>query len=107
MKITMPDYKRIYSDLIAEKFPNREECNTILSKKILSELDVITLNNILFKDNTRETMSFNQKHRSYSQETILEILEYQKTNKMNNVQLASHFKLSRNTIAKWKKIFVV
>lgn len=107
MKLTMPDYKRIYSDLIAEKFPNREECKIIMRKKMLSELDVISLNNILFKDNTKDTVAFNQKHRSYSQETILEILKYQKTNNMNNVQLAAHFKLSRNTVAKWKKIFVV
>lgn len=107
IKIAIPDYKRIYSDLIAEKFPNREECKMILKKNILSELDVINLNNILFKDNNRDTVSFNQKHRSYSQETILEILDYQKKNKMNNIQLAAHFKLSRNTVAKWKKIFMM
>ena len=105
MKITIPDYKRIYSDLIAEKFPNREECKTILNKKILTELDVINLNNILFKNSNSDTLSFNQKHRSYSEKTILEILQYQRKNKLNNMKLAMHFKLSRNTVAKWKKIF--
>jgi hypothetical protein len=106
MKMTTPDYKRIYSDLIAEKFPNREECKIILSKERLSELDVITLNSILFKDNNKDTILFNQKHRSYSQDTILEILQYQKKNKLNNIQVAKHFRLSRNTVAKWKKMFL-
>ncbi|GAA4160324.1 hypothetical protein GCM10022217_24170 [Chryseobacterium ginsenosidimutans] len=106
MKMTTPDYKRIYSDLIAEKFPDRKECKIILSKERLSELDVITLNNILFKDNNKDTTSLNQKHRSYNQDTILEILRYQKKNKLNNIQVAKHFKLSRNTVAKWKKIFL-
>ena len=39
--------------------------------------------------------------------TILEILQYQKNNNLNNNQLADHFKLSRNTITKWKKIYII
>lgn len=105
VKITIPDYKRIYSDLIEEKFPDKKECRVILNKEKLSELDIIKLNMILFNDNNKETAVFNQMHRSYNKKTILEILQYQRKNQLNNTQLANHFKLSRNTVAKWKKIF--
>jgi hypothetical protein len=104
---TIPDYKRIYSDLIAERFPDKIECTAILNKKRLTELDIIKLNALLFNDNNRETIIFNQMHRSYNKKTIIEILDYQKKNNLNNVQLANHFRLSRNTVAKWRKLFLV
>ncbi|HUH25918.1 MAG TPA: helix-turn-helix domain-containing protein [Flavobacterium sp.] len=47
----------------------------------------------------------NQKYRSYDKATIIEILNYQKKNGLNNTQLANHFKLSRNTVAKWERLF--
>ncbi|WBV53792.1 helix-turn-helix domain-containing protein [Chryseobacterium gambrini] len=97
-----PDYKRIYSDILVAKFPHKiSECQTILSKKTISVLDVIKLNTIIFG-----FFQENQKHRSYDRATIFEILDYQKKNKLNNSQLALHFKLSRSTIAKWRKHFV-
>ncbi len=107
MKEIEPNYKRIYSDLIEERFSDRTDCKKILSKKKLSQLDVIKLNSILFKNDSESNFSFNQMHRSYNRETILEILTYQKQNNLSNVQLAAHFQLSRNTVAKWKKIFLV
>lgn len=99
---TNPDYKRIYSDILTIKYPHKiSECEGILSKKTVSVLDVIKLNTIIFG-----SFKDNQKHRSYDKATIFEILNYQKKNKLNNSQLALHFKLSRSTIAKWKKHFV-
>ncbi|WP_288436734.1 HTH domain-containing protein [uncultured Chryseobacterium sp.] len=99
MKTIIPDYKKIYSDMIAEKFPEHKECHKILDKEELSQLDVIVLNNILFNNKNHN------KHRSYSEETILEILRFQKKNNWNNSELAKHFNLSRNTVTKWKKYF--
>ena len=46
-----------------------------------------------------------RKFRAYNKLTIMEILEYQKKNNINNTELSRYFKLSRNTIAKWKKCF--
>lgn len=101
-----PDYKRIYSDIIDIKYPDRKEaCKVLLDKPNLSVLDVIEINEKIFGTGCKATAVFNQKHRSYNRSTIFEILNYQKNNKLNNTQLAMHFKLSRNTIAKWKKIF--
>lgn len=108
MEKKMPDYRRIYTDLVNEKYPEKkEEYKVLLSKEYFSILDVIMFNNILFDKQDKNALVFNQNHRSYNESTILEILEYQKKNELNNSQLANHFKLSRNSIAKWKKIFPI
>jgi hypothetical protein len=106
MERKQPNYKLIYNDIITIKCPGKkDQCNPILNKEVISILDVIKLNLIIFGLNDKETQIFNQKHRSYDESTILEILDYQFKNKLNNTQLANHFKLSRNTVAKWKKHF--
>lgn len=103
-----PDYKRIYSDLIKVKYPEKKEiCDHLLSKVDLSVLDIININQILFNKSSMENTQFNQRHRSYNKSTIFQILEYQRENKLNNSQLARHFKLSRNTITKWKNQFLI
>lgn len=100
-KITQPYYKKIYFDLLAKKFPDKvKECTSILSKAELGVLDIIQLNQRIFGHH--EVSADNQRLRSYDDESILRILEYQKKYKLNNSQLSLHFKLSRNTIAKWK-----
>ncbi|PVV55081.1 helix-turn-helix domain-containing protein [Chryseobacterium sp. HMWF035] len=98
-----PNYNKIYIDLILIKFPERvDEFLPFLKEKTLSNLEVLTLNNRLF-DSLSSDFS-NGKHRAYDKNSILYILDYQKKNKLNNTQLANHFKLSRNSITKWKKI---
>lgn len=109
MKISNPDYKRIYTDIIDIKYPDKKtECEFLLNKPNLSVLDVIELNSRIFGIvPDRSTEIFNQKLRSYRRADILKILDYQKKHRLNNSQLAKHFKLSRNTITKWKKVFLV
>ncbi|MCT2563898.1 helix-turn-helix domain-containing protein [Chryseobacterium herbae] len=103
----IPDYKKIYTDLINERYPEKKEAfKMVLSKKNFSVLDVIECNSILENREDKSTFTFNQKHRSFDQQSILEILDYQKKHSWNNSQLSEHFKLSRNTIAKWKKKFL-
>lgn len=100
-----PDYKVLYYDIITKKYPDKkEQCKTILEKENLSFADIIELNKKIFGTD-KEMELANQRHRSYSKKDILQILDYQRNNKLNNNQLANHFKLSRNTVAKWKKIF--
>jgi hypothetical protein len=102
----IPDYKRIYNDLVNEKYPEKKDAlKTLLSKRHFSVLDVIACNNILIENVDRNTFTFNQKHRSFDHQSILEILDYQKKYGCSNSEVAKHFKLSRNTIAKWKKKF--
>ena len=59
------------------------------------------LNEIIFGKKTE-----NQKFKSYKRSDILKILDYQKKYKLNNSQLANHFNISRNTVTKWKKMFL-
>ncbi|RKT01690.1 helix-turn-helix domain-containing protein [Chryseobacterium defluvii] len=101
-----PNYHKIYNDLIEKKYPEKKQgCLAILSKQQLSAMDIIELNRIIFNPENREGMKINQKHRSYDKLTIIQMLDYQKENGLNNTELAKHFSLSRNSVAKWKKYF--
>ncbi|WP_343608954.1 helix-turn-helix domain-containing protein [Chryseobacterium oranimense] len=107
MEKSSPNYKLIYRDIINKKYPNKISiCQKILSKEKLSVLDIIRLNDIIFDNSQIQNSSKNQKLRSYDRETILKILDFQKMHNLNNLQTASHFKLSRNTIRKWKMIYL-
>lgn len=106
MEKLAPDYKKIYTDIIFKKCPEKHNlCNFILQKKALSVLDVIKLNQLIFSFEGKEITQFNQRQRSYDEASILEILEFQKKNGYNNTELAQKFNLSRNSVAKWKKMF--
>ncbi len=100
----IPNYKKIYTDLLNKKYPEKKQaCEAILNKSKIESLDVIRLNEIIFSRKRLEVLNKNQSFRSYDEETIVRILQYQKEHQLNNTELASHFKLSRNTVAKWKK----
>lgn len=104
-KITI-NYQQIFKDILKKKYPEKnKDCSLILNKENLSAIDIIELNKKIFGTD-KETEHFNQKHRSYCKTDILKILDYQKKNKLNNTQLSIYFKLSRNTITKWKKMFL-
>lgn len=108
MEKLIPDYKRIYNDIIVKEFPDKRNCcMRLLQKESLSVLDIIELNEKIFGSPDKETFAANQRHRSYKKTDILKMLDYQKKNQLNNTQLAIHFKLSRNTVTRWKKSFVV
>ena len=102
-QIKTPNYKRIYSDILKKKYPEKKElCNHIIKKENLSSFDIISLNEKIFGANPIQ----NQKLRSYSKSDIIKFLDYQKKHNLNNSQLVNHFKLSRNTVAKWKKYYI-
>ena len=100
------DYKKLYTDMIAYQYPDLlEEFKSILSKENIISFDILMLQNKILSKAFRGNIKESQKFRSYDEATIKKILKFQKTNKLSNNQVALHFKLSRNTIAKWKKIF--
>ncbi|PIF46284.1 hypothetical protein CLU96_3309 [Chryseobacterium sp. 52] len=103
MKNSIPNYKKIYTDILNVKYPHKKEiCADILSKRELLTIDIILLNQKIFNTDQKKE---NQKYRSYDKATIFKILDYQKKFSLNNTQLAKHFNLSRNTVSKWKKYF--
>lgn len=105
-RVIIPNYKRIYEDLLDRKYPHKKEaCKAVLAKEKLTSMDVYLLNDLIFDKETRDEAECDQKYRSYDKISIFKILEYQKKHKLNNTELADHFGLSRNTVAKWKKMF--
>ncbi|WP_313611685.1 helix-turn-helix domain-containing protein [Chryseobacterium arthrosphaerae] len=91
--------------MIQIKFPEKEMyCRNILDNEKLSPKDILKLNSII-SGNSKSIIALNQKYKSYDKETILYILDYQKKNNLNNIQIARHFNMSRNTVTKWRKLF--
>lgn len=105
-KQNQPNYKLIYSHIIEQKFPHKKaECEKLLGKKMLSAMDIMELNNRIFGTKNQDAKKMNQKLRSYNKTDIMRILDYQKNHRMNNLQVAEHFGLSRNTMTKWRRMF--
>jgi hypothetical protein len=102
-----PDYKQIYTDIIKEKYPEKSNDLQIKNRieRIQTVMDILSLNTLVFGQAKAITESNNQKLRSYDEDSVLKILEYQQKNKLSNNKTALHFKMSRNTIAKWKKYY--
>lgn len=76
------------------------KCDEIDLKKMYSS-ESLDLNNKIFGYKSK----IDRKHYAYLKSDIIEILNFQKKHCLNDVQLAKHFKISRNSIANWKKIF--
>lgn len=105
-RINAPDYRKIYTDMIEMKYlDKREKCETVLTKPKLSVIDILELEKRIFGNNHIQDDKENGKFRAYDNESILQILNYQKKNKMTNTDISIFFKVSRNSIAKWKKLF--
>lgn len=105
-KINYPNYNDIYRDLIKKKFPQRSEEFKPLLKNNLDILSVIKVNKMLFGEEDSSDTQNSQKYRSYDKEAILRILNYQKIYRLNNVQTAKVFNVSRNSLTKWRRLFL-
>lgn len=105
-KVTGPDYIRIYRDLIEKKFPEKiHEYKVMLSNDNLSFFEIVRLNELLFGKKNKEKEFQEQRYKAYDKQTILKIIRYQRQNKLNDQEISVRFKLSRNTIRGWKKVF--
>lgn len=101
-----PNYLKIYIDIIKYKFPNmHKELDLLQKKDQLNFFEVVELNKKMFGEKKKEYNQQAQKYKAYEKETILYILRYQKSHKLNNSQTSLYFNMSRNTLARWKKIF--
>ena len=100
------NYQQIFRDILDTKYPDKKKvCIPLLQNENLSAMDIVKINTEIFGI-SRENETSNQKHRSYHKSDILKILDYQKKHRLNNSQLANHFGLSRNSVTKWKKMFL-
>ncbi|GAA5087029.1 hypothetical protein GCM10023210_09540 [Chryseobacterium ginsengisoli] len=101
-----PNYTKIYLDLIKYKKKEDTVSDSLLKKIKNIEManDVFEVERELFGNNG---FIDNQKLKSYDEMTIKIFLNYQKQNSLTNMELSDQYKISRNTIAKWKKIYGV
>lgn len=107
MERSLPNYKKIYEDIIQKKCPEKyDQCASLLNKNEISAMDVLSLNEIVF-GKTNESQISNRKHKSYDYESIIKILDYQKKNGLTNVEISRQFDLCRSTVSKWKKNFLI
>jgi hypothetical protein len=103
-----PNYKKIYHDIILKICPEREmEFKYFLDKESLLSWDIVRLDNLIFNNKDQDSFIFNQRHRSYDNETILYIIKYQKDHNINNSLTSKYFRISRNTLYRWKKIYKI
>lgn len=103
----IPNYQRIFQDILNEKFPEKKEIlQKIIGQKSFTSFDIIKINQMIFGKPNFDQFSANQKHRSYSKTDILQILDFQQKYKLTNSKVAEHFNVSRNSITKWKKIYL-
>lgn len=102
-----PDYKQIYTDMINEKFPDKMSDPLVKNKldHLLMAVDVLKFDRFIFGETDYNATGNNERLRAYDENSILNILNYQKKHKLSNTQTAIHFRLSRNSIAKWKTIY--
>jgi response regulator of citrate/malate metabolism len=100
-----PNYSKIYHDLLQSEYP--EKLKDVKVTELLQNLntsdEVIKFNEKLFKQ-SKESLENNQKLRTYDRETMLKILMYQKQHGFSSNYISKKYKISRTTIAKWKKI---
>lgn len=102
-----PYYDVLYKDMIRDKYPQKQELlNKLIVDKEWIALDVIEINNILFKKNETEgAEDLDMPHRAYDKRSILKILYYQSEMNLNNTEIVELYGMSRNTLAKWKKAY--
>lgn len=108
------NYKALYLDFLEEsegllpidikmRLMNRIQCKL---HEELSFKELIDFNQIIRKHSIRPS-SYNTytSVNSYDEAYIRYVLSYQEEYKLSNTQVALEFKLSRNTLARWQKIF--
>ncbi|MBB4807706.1 DNA-binding transcriptional regulator YiaG [Chryseobacterium defluvii] len=105
-KFKIPNYKEIFLDILKIKFPEKKKkILPLINKEKFSAEEILSINNQLYGETDKDKSLLNNKLHSYRESDILRMLDYQKKNNLNNTELANHFNLSRNTVAKWKKVF--
>lgn len=100
-----PNYSKIYHDLLRAEYPEKLQDTKVkeLLKNLNTSDEVIRFNEKIFKQ-SKESLENNQKLRTYDRETMLKILNYQKQHGFSSNYISKKYKISRTTIAKWKKI---
>ncbi|MDC8106752.1 MULTISPECIES: helix-turn-helix domain-containing protein [Chryseobacterium] len=101
-----PNYSKIYHDMLRLEHPDKLEEPKIkeLLKRLNTSDDVLKFNERIFEQ-SKESSKNNQKLKTYDKKTMLKLLQYQKKHGFSTSYMSKKYKISRTTIAKWKKNF--
>ncbi|ALR29142.1 MULTISPECIES: hypothetical protein [Chryseobacterium] len=101
-----PNYKKIYQDMLKQDQPEKLQDPKIqtLLKNLKTTEDVLNFNELVFKQ-SKESLRNNQKLKTYDKKTMLKLLQYQKKHGFSTSYMSTKYKISRTTLAKWKKTF--
>lgn len=98
----MINYSLIFEDMLRQKGLPVNEAQLKAVASTGKNIDVLKVNeSLLDKSTTKEDARL----RSYTEMDIHYILQYKKENHLNITQTATHFKMSRNTLAKWIRLY--
>ncbi|MCS3869332.1 hypothetical protein J3D55_002248 [Chryseobacterium ginsenosidimutans] len=101
-----PNYKRIYHDILKEKYPEKlEDAKVLYLLDNLKTVDDILKINALVSDSSRKSSTNNQKLKNYDKQTVLKLLQYQRKHQLSTNFMSKKYNMSRNTISKWWKLF--
>jgi len=105
------NYVSLYTDFINDNNSLQDKTKKSLLKQIknqkeLSVKKIIEINSIIKNEiSSNKTNKRAQQLKAYDYDFVQQTLDYQKENNLSNNTISTQFKLSRNTIAKWKKHF--
>lgn len=101
-----PNYSKIYHDMLRLEHPDKLEEPKIkeLLKRLNTSDDVLKFNERIFEQ-SKESAKNNQKLKTYDKKTMLKLLQYQRKHGFSTSYMSKKYKISRTTIAKWKKNF--
>jgi|SRR5690606_483767 len=100
-----PDFGRIFQEIAQKKEHSESLIGHIAGIKEWNSLNVIKTSEKVVEKPDGENLKLNRTHRAYDEQSVKEILKYQKINNLNNSEMMMLFKVSRNSISKWKKMF--
>lgn len=72
----------------------------------MSIIGVLRFNKLLFGNESIQNKTNNQ-YKAYDLDTVVYILEYQKEFNLSNTEISIMFSVSRNTITRWKKLYLI
>lgn len=108
------NYKALYLDFLNDndiEIPSSQKASLIesinkIGEEELSFKKIRELNEGIEKNiKSKNTNTVIKIQNSYDKSLIKYILEYQEKHELSNKEVANIYKMSRNTIASWKRIF--
>lgn len=99
--INKPNYAKLYLDMAAYYNIALSTDLQLAISKMVNTVDVLRVNKTIFQSSAYSLQQGN----AYQEADVLQILKFKREYKLSNSATALHFKMSRNTISRWEKLY--